>query len=313
MNDQPTNELQLPEKKVGAVGDLMLPEGGGGITLRSWNDLWQFSGAVFHSGMAPKNMKQPQIAIAMQAGMELGFSALQSIRIMPVVHGRPSLEGSAMLALVIRAGVCKEEPDCGTKGEGDERIGWCRSWKHGWSAPRVSEFTWKEAVDAGLTSPRGQNNAKSIYVLYGKAMLKWKAVGIHCKQYYPDILLGISTEMDSEEIGGPQPMRDITPTPGDGSKAPNDFVFAHPEHGENPVSPLLEIAGEVTGLQPVPEPEGHGELIEEELTPTTEEPDVLPPEDLPGPGEEGGGDVNEPIAAEAPPADDPFRNTAFTE
>ena len=198
-------------KALQTTGETSLTFGEKGLQLTNFDDMWRFAQMVKRSGMCPPDRSPESIMISMQKGSELGFPLLESIHLIPTVKGRPTMEGKGMLALIQARGV--DDPrgpiDCGCRGTGDDRVGWCESWRKGWPKPRRTEFTWHQAVTAGLTKPRGKNDAPSIYTLYGEDMLQWKAVARHCNKYYGDIMHGLMDTMTATEVYADE--KDVTP------------------------------------------------------------------------------------------------------
>lgn len=180
-----------------------------GLQLTSMDDLYRFAQMVKRSGMVDGGRSEESIMISVQKGLEVGLSPLDAVHGIPTIKGRPFMEGKTFLALVQSRGVDDRRfpMDCGCRGEGAERVGWCKSWRKGWPESRESTFSWKEAVDAGLTSQRGSQ--PSIYKMYGNRMLQWKAVGIHGDKYYGDIKHGLVDQVTAEEVYASE--RDVTP------------------------------------------------------------------------------------------------------
>ncbi len=203
------NENESAVEKVESAVSMEFGEKG--LELRSFDDFWRFANMVKRSGMVDKSRAVESIMISVQKGAELGISYLDAVHLIPTIKGRPTIEGKGMLALIQAAKVDdgRGPIDCGCEGEGDARVGWCESWRKGWPKARRTEFTWKQAVGAGLTRARGQNNSPSIYMTYGDVMLQWKAVSAHCNKYYGDVLHGLMDTMTAMEVYVDE--RDITP------------------------------------------------------------------------------------------------------
>ncbi len=260
MSNGHENDSAVMERPTGqmAFGDK-------GLVLTSFDDFWRFAQMVKRSGMVDHKRTPESIMISVQKGAELGLSYLDSVHLIPTVKGRPTIEGKGVLALIQGRNVDDRRGpiDCGCRGEGDDRVGWCKSWRRGWPEPRESTFTWKQAVNAGLTKPRG--TGESIYKLYGERMLQWKAVAIHGDRYYGDVLHGIMDTMTAHEVyDEPAEIRDVTPAAVPGETAPEPSA----------VDPLLAIGG---GDEPVDVEESEPVTAEPEAP---DEPiEVLPPEE----------------------------------
>ena len=203
--------VENEEKALQSTGEKSLTFGDKGLQLTNFDDMWRFANMVKRSGMCPPDRSPESIMISLQKGSELGFPLLESIHLIPTVKGRPTMEGKGMLALIQARKV--DDPrgpiDCGCTGTGEDRVGWCESWRKGWPKPRRTEFTWHQAVTAGLTKPRGANKSPSIYTLYGEDMVQWKAVARHSNKYYGDIMHGLMDTMTATEVYAD--VKDVTP------------------------------------------------------------------------------------------------------
>jgi hypothetical protein len=249
-----------------------------GLRFDNFEDVWRFAQLVKRTSMVPPNVTVDEIMISVTKGRELGFPPLQSVTAIPVVKGRPTLEGKAMLALVQSRGVDdgRGPIDCGCSGEGDDRVGWCESWRSSWPKARRTEFSWKQAVTAGLTKPRGGH--PSIYAKYGEDMLQWKAVARHCNKYYSDLTHGMMLEMTAREVY--DNTRDITPEVVEElplkAPAPDPLLLPEPvvevlePVTEEPESDVILCGAELDSGSPCPCPLGHewdcntGEVFTEE-------------------------------------------------
>lgn len=214
-----------------------------GLQLVTFDDMWRFAKVVEVSGMVDAKRKAPSIVVSLQMGLELGFSPMQSIINIPVWKGRPCIVASAQRAVVNARARFMPGGDLnvGVSGEGDERMGWCESWQKGWTEPRRTTFTWKQAVTAGLTKPRGERKQPSVYMLYGEDMLIAKASARHCTRFYSKYTHGLVTANEAEEVYARE--KDITPT----------YVGAAlPENAQGPahVDPLLQLEAPVDAEEP---------------------------------------------------------------
>ncbi len=244
-------------KALQTTGETSLTFGEKGLQLTNFDDMWRFANMVKRSGMCPADRTPESIMISMQKGSELGFPLLESVHLIPTIKGRPTLEGKGMLALIQARKV--DDPrgpvDCGCTGSGDDRVGWCESWRKGWPKSRRTEFTWHQAVTAGLTKPRGQNQADSIYMLYGEDMLTWKAVARHSNKYYGDIMHGLMDTMTATEVYAdvkdvtPQTLDELPLTAGEpdpllaieGAAEPSDAEVVEPGTGDSGTSEVRKM------------------------------------------------------------------------
>lgn len=156
-----------------------------GVELTTFEDAFRFATAIHKSGLAPAGLTSPEaILIALQAGLELGFSPMRALSAVVVVNGRPSLMGEAALAKIRQSGVCEYGPEVGTVGDGDKREGVC-TFRRATGDVIVVKFTIADAKRAGLWGKGGP------WTQYPDDMLMWRAVARACKRYFSDVLLGL--------------------------------------------------------------------------------------------------------------------------
>lgn len=134
------------------------------------------------SRLLPKAVATPEAAFAIIAtGRELGLTAMQSLRSIHVVEGKPTLSADLMIAIAKRAPECEyiklvESTDLiatyETKRRGE--VG----------DPTRMSWTIEQAKNAGLT---GKDNWRK----YPAAMLRARCAAAICRAVYPDTLLGV--------------------------------------------------------------------------------------------------------------------------
>lgn len=168
--------------------------GTSGIELRTFEDAYRFASAVAKSGLAPKGMETAEkILIALQAGLELGFSPMRALSAVAVVNGRPSLMGEAALAKIRQSGVCKLGPIVETRGKGDDLAGFVRFQRDGMAEPVEVTFSVADAKRAGLWGKSGP------WTQYPTTMLEWRAVARASKLYFSDVLLGLVIAEEAQD------------------------------------------------------------------------------------------------------------------
>jgi hypothetical protein len=140
------------------------------------------------SGLLGKSVQRPEAAFAViLAGRELGLTAMQSLRSIHVIEGKPSLSADLMVALVKRSPTCKFFKLAKSTNEVatyvTDRIG---------EGETEMSFTMEDARLAGVAS-------KDNWRKYPAAMLRARCIAALARAVYPDLLAGIY-EADSEEI-----------------------------------------------------------------------------------------------------------------
>lgn len=166
----------------------------------SFREAVELSKVLIASGLMPRSVGRPEAAVTIiMAGRELGLTAMQSLRAIHVVEGKPTLSADLMVALV------KKLPDCEyfrlVKSTGE--IATYETKRRGDPEPTTLSFTFEEAKAAGLT---GKDNWRK----YTAAMLRARASAALCRAVYPDAMMGI---YDPDEVSEPtrEPAREQVP------------------------------------------------------------------------------------------------------
>lgn len=158
-----------------------------------WEAAIRFAKIAVASRLLPKSVATPEAAcIIIATGRELGMTAMQSLRSIHVIEGKPTMSADLMVALVKRSPACESfrlvesTPTVATystsrRGEGETRM----------------SFTMAEAQAAGVT---GKDNWKK----YPAAMLRARAASALCRAVYPDVLLSVY-ETDEIQSGAGVP------------------------------------------------------------------------------------------------------------
>ena len=156
----------------------------------SLKEVWRFGEIVCASGLAPKSVRSPEAAtIIVMTGRELGLTAMQSLRSIHVVDGKPLLSADLMLALVKRHKDCEAFVCVETTG----KIATFIAKRRGEPEQRLS-FTIDQAQEAGLT---GKDNWRK----YPDAMLRARAIAALARLAFPDAFVGVYEE---DEIQAPR-------------------------------------------------------------------------------------------------------------
>jgi hypothetical protein len=171
------------------------------IVPHNLDEAYRLAKAVALSGLAPKDMKQPeQVLVAILHGMEIGLKPMQAIQRIAVINGRPSLWGDAALGLVRASGLLESIKET-IENEGDMRVAVCTTKRRGDPDPIVSMFSVNDAKTAGLWRKAGP------WTTHPDRMLQMRARGFNLRDAYPDVLGGmyLAEELQGEAI-------DVTPT-----------------------------------------------------------------------------------------------------
>lgn len=231
---------------------------------RDFNGAWQMAGIAASIGLC-NVANQQEAFIRIAAGRELGLTCFQSLRLVYVVKGRPSLDASLMLAL------CLNHPQCEyfdlVETTGQKAVFKCK--RKGRDEVRL-EWTIEQAAQAGLLA-KGQDKPGSKVELgswhtYPEAMLRARCIAALARIVFPDALNGIYAreELIGDDVVGPavhvataaQPPANVIdavveqqqPTPA--APASRPVVTAQPpQTAPVPTEPARDFAAEVAGIK----------------------------------------------------------------
>lgn len=149
------------------------------------------------SGFLGKSVTKPEAAFAIIAvGRELGLTAMQSLRSIHIIEGKPTLSADLIAAL------CKSRPDVCTyfrMVESSEKIARFETLRKGEPEPTSMSFSIEDATRAGVT---GKDNWRK----YPAAMLRARCITALARAVYPDLAMGL---YDPDEITDAEPV--VTP------------------------------------------------------------------------------------------------------
>ena len=168
-----------------------------------WAIMQEMAIFVERSGLLPKNIREMKDPVAaattiMLQGRELGVSMMQSLSDIYVVNGRPSCGTDLMMAMVAREGagyVVTVEEYWGGK---DPKSFITRKAVRPGRPDEIYTFTWADAVQAGLAS-------KDVWQKFPKTMMEHRCTSILARRMWPDIVRGMYTPDEAEDIAGEQP------------------------------------------------------------------------------------------------------------
>lgn len=157
--------------------------------------MWWLAKAIADSGIKPDALKKPSdVLIVLMTGTELGLSAMQSLRGIHVIKGKPALSADTMGAIV----------------QSDERCEYLQitEWtdecceyetkRKGHKKPVTVSFTMEDARRAELLG-------NHMWKKYPGEMLKARALTKICRAVYPDICMGLYDPEELTNIQQPQP------------------------------------------------------------------------------------------------------------
>lgn len=153
-----------------------------GMELAAW---------IAKSDLAPRDYKdKPQnVLIAMQMGLEVGLSPMQSIQNIAVINGRPSIWGDSMLAL------CQNHRDFESidENQSTNEKGVCIVKRRGME-PQTRTFTVDDAKKAGLWGKAGP------WQTAPTRMLKLRARAFALRDTFADALRGLQSAEEQRDV-----------------------------------------------------------------------------------------------------------------
>lgn len=176
---------------------------------QSVNEAFFLAQKLVASGLLGKSIQKPESALAViLAGRELGLTAMQSLRSIHVIEGKPSLSSDLMVALVKRSPTCRYFKLV----ESTAKIATYETYREGEGITKLS-FTLEQAQAAGVA---GKDNWRK----YPDAMLRARCIAALARAVYPDLLAGV---YETDEIApAPRPVPTEAPIQAD---APIDADF----------------------------------------------------------------------------------------
>jgi len=210
-----------------------------GFEPATLDDAWRLAKLVVASGLAPKAVRTPEAAVVMiLTGRELGLTAMQSIRSIHVVEGKPLLSADLMLALCLRLPTC-EMFAC---VETTDALASFVAKRRGQPETRLS-FSIEQARAAGLS---GKDNWKK----YPAAMLRARAIAALARLVFSDAFVGVYEE---DEIPRAQPAHaesDVRTVP-DPRPSPQPESSPHVASAADTFADEMSLASSLAGLNAI--------------------------------------------------------------
>lgn len=155
---------------------------------QSMSDVMQAADFLSKSALIPSALrgKPADVAIIVMTGMELGIGPMQALQNIAVVNGKPTAEGKLLLALIQSR--C---PEAGIEiqSEPTKAVVKMTRGKNSYTA------TW-DTARARTLGLMDKPNYKS----QPGTMLKWRAVADAARTLFSDVVLGILTNDEAEDI-----------------------------------------------------------------------------------------------------------------
>ncbi len=160
---------------------------------RNVEEGYRMADLLVKSGLMPRGVQRPEAAFAIiAAGRELGLTAMQSLRSIHIIEGKPTLSADLIAAL------CKSRSDVCQYFrlvESTDKVARYETHRRGEPVPTAMAFTWEDATRAGVT---GKDNWRK----YPAAMLRARCITALARAVYPDLAMGVC---DPDEVAEPAP------------------------------------------------------------------------------------------------------------
>ncbi|MFT7880878.1 MAG: hypothetical protein ABXS91_10850 [Sulfurimonas sp.] len=161
-----------------------------GLIPSNINEAMQLSEILAKSEIVPTDFrgKPSNIFVAVNWGIEIGLSPMQSLQSIAVINGRPSIWGDAALALVRGSGKLEYIHETQT-----EREATCVVKRKGEPSEATYKFSMEDAQRAGLLSRNGP------WKQYPKRMMQMRARSFALRDVFTDVLKGIGLAEEQED------------------------------------------------------------------------------------------------------------------
>lgn len=204
-----------------------------GVAMSNPADALRACELLLESGVLPSGIKSPAAAFAiLQTGAELGLGPMQSLRGIHVVSGRPILSADTMVALCVRSPACVYFRLVSGDGERAEY----ETLRQGHPEPARMAYTMAEAQAAGLTR-------NPTWKAHPRAMLRARAKAALARDVYPDLVAGVYTPDEGEEMSMPRAV-DAEVVDGRPTQPAHRPASAPPQAGPTPVSIIRQAIGD---------------------------------------------------------------------
>lgn len=164
---------------------------------KSTAEAMELAKTLASSQLIPKAFQQRpgDVFVAMMWSHSLGIPIVQGLQGIAVINGKPSLYGDALLAVCMGSGQMADIEETVT-GNADNLTATCKVTRRGKPTPVVSTFSMADARAAGLLGKPGP------WKQYTSRMLKMRARAFALRDAFPDVLSGIASAEEMQDIEG---------------------------------------------------------------------------------------------------------------
>lgn len=162
--------------------------------------------------------KQNDIFGAIQYGRSLGLEVMPALRTIKVIKGTPGLDAQGMIAVIMGSGKADGPVDIQHEKDNNGKIIACTSTWTRQGKTFSKRFSMQDAKNAGIAGNSGWQN-------YPENMLEWRSIAFASRLAFPDVLNGIYTKDEIEDMQEVQQLKKIIPSKANELlKIENDFA-----------------------------------------------------------------------------------------
>lgn len=206
------------------------------------------------SGMVPAfyENKPKAILVAMMWSHTLGIPLIQGLQYIAVVNGRPCMYGDGLLAVVRASGLLQDIKEEVIETPDKKLVATCTVWRKGAQTPVSNSFSQDDAAKAKLL-------IKDVWQKYPKRMLKMRARAYSLRDAFPDVLTGMASAEEQEDI------IDIVPNEKAAVPEPAKPKMPRRKAPEKKTAPAIENNPSPSAADVVPQPAAVPESVPEEV------------------------------------------------
>ncbi|MBC8286101.1 MAG: recombinase RecT [Nitrospinae bacterium] len=144
--------------------------------------------------MLPRGMDAATAFGVVMYGLDIGFSAIQSLKSIALINGRPTVWGDSALGLARASGLMEYCKETRTMANGVMISATCEIKRKDDASPSIQTFTVEQAKKAGLYNKQGP------WTTYPERMLQMRARSWAIRDAFPDLLQGISLTEEARDF-----------------------------------------------------------------------------------------------------------------
>lgn len=159
----------------------------GGLQLSTLADMKMFAEMVAQSSFIPKSYvgRPGEIIAALQYGLELGLTPMQSLQTVAVINGKPSVYGDGLPGLCMASGLMEDYREDWKQDPKQGLTCTVTVKRKGIATPFTANFSEGQAKRANLLGKPGP------WTQYTKRMIQMRARSFALRDAFPDVLRGV--------------------------------------------------------------------------------------------------------------------------